>query len=264
MMIRKGYFDVPVGQLHYGTAGDGGPRIVLLHESPLSNRIYFDVAKQIALWGQVLLPDTPGYGQSTALTSSAKLSDYAANLIVGIKQWSGEQQVIIGGIHTGASLAVEIANQAPELCGGLFLIGLPTYTDEMRESRIKTYAPSIELQADGSHVIWAWDRYRKMWPTAPLEHIQLAVADLYYNLERYNWAYLQAFGYRAELAIKNVKCPIMMSAAAGEFLHEGTQQLAQQEGLPFHSFPGEDWQGQVSLRNPDELDLALKLFAESL
>jgi pimeloyl-ACP methyl ester carboxylesterase len=263
-MVMKEYLNLESGQLHFAKAGETGPRIVLLHESPLSNRVYFDVMERMSTWSQVFAPDTPGYGQSTPLSSAATLSDFASKLIEGIRLWSKGEKVIVSGVHTGASLSVEIANQAPELCAGLLLIGLPTYTDEMRALRLSEYAPSVEIKEDGSHVMWAWDRYRKMWPTAPLAHIQLATADLIYNLERYNWAYLEAFKYRSEEKIKNVKCPILMSAAEGEFLYEGTKLLAEIEGHEFLGFPGLDWQGQVSLRNPDDLDKALKDFALSL
>jgi hypothetical protein len=263
-MVIKEYLNLESGQLHFAKAGETGPRIVLLHESPLSNRVYFDVMERMSTWSQVFAPDTPGYGQSTPLSSAATLSDFASKLIEGIRLWSKGEKVIVSGVHTGASLSVEIANQAPELCAGLLLIGLPTYTDEMRALRLSEYAPSVEIKEDGSHVMWAWDRYRKMWPTAPLAHIQLATADLIYNLERYNWAYLEAFKYRSEEKIKNVKCPILMSAAEGEFLYEGTKLLAEIEGHEFLGFPGLDWQGQVSLRNPDDLDKALKDFALSL
>jgi len=263
-MVIKEYLNLESGQLHFAKAGETGPRIVLLHESPLSNRVYFDVMERMSTWSQVFAPDTPGYGQSTPLSSAATLSDFASKLIEGIRLWSKGEKVIVSGVHTGASLSVEVANQAPELCAGLLLIGLPTYTDEMRALRLSEYAPSVEIKEDGSHVMWAWDRYRKMWPTAPLAHIQLATADLIYNLERYNWAYLEAFKYRSEEKIKNVKCPILMSAAEGEFLYEGTKLLAEIEGHEFLGFPGLDWQGQVSLRNPDDLDKALKDFALSL
>lgn len=263
-MVIKGYFNLDSGQLHFAKAGDAGPRIVLLHESPLSNRVYFDVMERMSTWSQVFAPDTPGYGQSTPLSSAATLSDFASKLIEGIRHWSKGEKVIVSGVHTGASLSVEIANQAPELCAGLLLIGLPTYTDEMRAARVSGYAPSVEIKEDGSHVMWAWDRYRKMWPTAPLAHIQLATADLIYNLERYNWAYIEAFKYRSEEKIKKIKCPILMSAAEGEFLYEGTKLLAEIEGHNFFGFPGLDWQGQVSLRNPADLDQALKDFSLSL
>jgi pimeloyl-ACP methyl ester carboxylesterase len=263
-MVTKDYLNLDFGQIHFAKAGEAGPRIVLLHESPLSNRVYFDVMERMSSWCQAFAPDTPGYGQSTPLSRNATLGDFAAKLIEGIRLWSNGEKVIVSGVHTGASLSVEIANQAPDLCAGLLLIGLPTYTEEMRASRIKSYAPSVEVKEDGSHVMWAWDRYRKMWPTAPLADIQLATADLIYNLERYNWAYLEAFKYHAEDKIKNVKCPILMSAAAGEFLYEGTKLLAEAEGHRFFGFPGVDWQGQVSLRNPAELDQALKDFALSL
>lgn len=261
-MLKKGYIDTSSGQLHYATIGDSGPSVVLLHESPLSNRIYYEVAREISTWGKVFLPDTPGYGQSSPLTREADLPAYAAVLIEAINSWRGDDRVIIGGIHTGASLCVEIANQAPEICLGIVPIGLPAYSAETRAARLKDYAPDIELSNDGSHALWAWDRYRKMWPTAPIEHIQLATADLFYNLERYNWAYHQAFKYDAAAKLKTVKCKVLMTAATGEFLFDVTKGLADREGLPFHSFPGQDGQGQVSLKNSVELSQVLKQFSE--
>lgn len=263
-MLKKGYIDTSSGQLHYATIGDSGPSVVLLHESPLSNRIYFEAAEKISTWGKVFLPDTPGYGQSSPLTREADLPAYAAVLIEAINSWRGDDKVIIGGIHTGASLCVEIANQAPEICLGIVPIGLPAYSAETRAARLKDYAPDVEIADDGSHALWAWERYRNMWPTAPLEHIQLATADLFYNLERYNWAYHQAFKYDAAAKLKTVKCEVLMTAATGEFLFDATKGLAESEGLPFHAFPGRDGQGQVSLRNSDELSQALKEFSKNI
>lgn len=262
--MRKGYIDTSFGQLHYLTAGSAGPRIVLLHESPLSNRIYAPVAELIARWGQVFAPDTPGYGQSSPIPRGSSLPDFASSLLEGIVKWSEGEKIILAGIHTGASLCVEIAHQAPSLVAGIMPIGLPTYTEEMRESRLKSYAPGVDITRDGAHVAWAWDRYVNMWPTAPLEHIELAVEDLIYNLPRYNQAYLEAFKYRVEDVIGDLKCAVELSAAQGEFLHEGTKELAAKLGHPFVSFPGEDWQGQVSLRNPQEMNQALKDFAQRI
>lgn len=263
-MLRKGYVDTTSGQVHFATIGNSGPNIVLLHESPLSNRIYYEVAKKISSWGRVFLPDTPGYGQSTPLTKEADLPAYAAALIEAIDSWRNGEKVIIGGIHTGASLCVEIANQAPEMCRGIVPIGLPAYSAEVRAARLKDYAPDVQLSNDGSHAFWAWDRYRNMWPTAPLEHVQLASADLFYNLERYNWAYHQAFKYDAAAKLRAVTCKVLMTAATGEFLFDSTKELAESEGLPFHVFPGQDWQGQVSLNNSDELSQVLKQFSDSI
>jgi hypothetical protein len=55
-----------------------------------------------------------------------------------------------------------------------------------------------------------------------------------------------------------------MTAAEGEFLFEGTKQLAHIEGHEFFGFPGVDWQGQVSLRNPSDLNQAMKNFIQSI
>jgi len=262
--MHKGYLDLSYGQLHYASAGNVGPRIVLLHESPLSHRMFTDAIASMSTWSQIFTPDTPGYGQSDPLKVTPGMDVYAQILSEGICKWSDDGEVIIVGVHTGASLAVEIANQIPQICKGLYLIGLPTYSDEMRQSRIESYSPSIELDDEGSHAVWAWDRYRKMWPTAPIAQVQQATADLFYNLERYNLAYLEAFKYSAEERLKNLRCPVVLSAAENEFLHAGTQELALREGIEFHTFPGIDWQGQVPMRNPKEMDREIRKFADKI
>lgn len=253
--------DLDYGQIHFAQAGSSGPKIVLLHESPLSNRMFTDTILEVSKWGHAFAPDTPGYGQSTPLNGEVDVPSLAKQLIKAISVWSLDQKVVVCGVHTGASLAVEIARQAPEICEGIYLVGLPSYSDEVREARLKTYAPGIEIQESGAHLAWAWDRYVKMWPTATLDQVQLATADIIYSLERYNTGYLAAFKYRAEEVLATLQCPVTLSAAENEFLYEGNQGLALQLGIKFHAFPGIDWQGQVPLRNSAELGLELKSFA---
>jgi pimeloyl-ACP methyl ester carboxylesterase len=223
--------------------------------------MFADTMLEVSHWGHAFAPDTPGYGQSTPLSGQVDVPSLARQLIKAIRIWSQDQKVIVCGVHTGASLAVEIAHQAPELCEGVYLVGLPSYSEEVREERLKTYAPGIEIQESGAHLAWAWDRYVKMWPTATLDQVQLATADIIYSLERYNTGYLAAFKYLADEVLATLKCPVTLSAAENEFLYESNKALATQLGIKFHAFPGIDWQGQVPLRNPAELGHELKNFA---
>ena len=124
--IRCGYVDTSWGQVHYRSAGNAGPWVGLFHESPLSSRVYEDVLVQLAPHCRAVAFDTPGYG-SSALPPSAteEIPDYAevlgqAAVAVGMKD------AVFGGVHTGASIAIELAHDTaglhyavkPQNCSG--------------------------------------------------------------------------------------------------------------------------------------------------
>jgi pimeloyl-ACP methyl ester carboxylesterase len=258
----KGYQNFDYGQIHYLTAGDTGPSIVLLHESPLSNRVFEKCIPALSEWAQVFAPDTPGYGNSDALAKSSTLADYAKVIGESIKLWAGDRQVLICGTHTGASLAIELVNQFPNIASGLFLIGVPFYTEAESSDRIANWCPDIEITEEGEHLNWAWRRYQKIWPTAPLLDRNMAVLDMLSVSDKYNWGYLQAFNYAVGDRIKNVNCALRISAAENEFLFAGSKRLAEQINADFTVFAGLD--GQVPLRAPDLFSEELKKFHESL
>ena len=260
--MEKGYHNFDHGQVHYLTAGVNGPRIVLLHESPLSNRVFEKCVPALTQWSQIFAPDTPGYGNSDALSKSSTLADYARVIGESIRRWAGDNPVLICGTHTGASLAIEVVNQFPNISSGLFLLGVPFYTESESADRIANWCPDIEISEDGKHLEWAWRRYQKIWPTAPMLDRNMAVLEMLSVSDKYNWGYLQAFKYAVADRIKNVKCALRIAAAENEFLFAGSKKLADQINAEFTVFEGLD--GQVPLRAPELFSKELKKFYESM
>lgn len=260
--MKRTYVDVGDRQVHATFGGKTGQRIVLLHESPLSNRVYENAFQHLDNWSRYFAPDTPGYGKSDPISRDATMDKYAALLSQAIKQWADGEKVVIVGIHTGASVAIEIAAQYPEICQGLFLIGVPVYNESDRADRIANWCPDISIGVNGEHLQWAWNRYVKIWPTAPIEFRNLAVNEMLNVWDRYNWGYQQAFVYDVKTQIQKVTCPIQIAAAAGEFLHNASQDLAKEFDKPFVTFAGLD--GQVPLRNPELFVSELRKFCESI
>ena len=66
--VRKGFVDVPSGQIHYRAAGYGPP-VVLLHDSPRSSVMHAEMLQALAGEFTAIAIDTPGYGHSTPLPS---------------------------------------------------------------------------------------------------------------------------------------------------------------------------------------------------
>ena len=63
-VVRKGYVDSPMGQIHYRTCGEGTP-LLMLHMTPQSSLQFQNTFPLLINAGfQVIAPDTPGYGMS--------------------------------------------------------------------------------------------------------------------------------------------------------------------------------------------------------
>jgi catechol 2,3-dioxygenase-like lactoylglutathione lyase family enzyme len=79
--IHRGFFDGRFGQLHYRridpvAATSLQPPIVLLHQTPLSGRMFTEILAPLARNRTVYALDTPGYGESDAPPAVPKIADY--------------------------------------------------------------------------------------------------------------------------------------------------------------------------------------------
>ena len=61
--IRQGYVDLPEGQIHYRTAGDGPP-LLLLHIASFSSDQFLEVLPTLAGENWVIAMDRFGHGTS--------------------------------------------------------------------------------------------------------------------------------------------------------------------------------------------------------
>ncbi|MBW3602950.1 MAG: alpha/beta hydrolase, partial [Actinobacteria bacterium] len=116
---------LPWGQVHLRRAGDDGPVVVLVHQSPLSSRTYAPALPHLAGAGLVAVAvDTPGFGSSARPPADWSIPEYAAALWQVVDRL-GLGTVALLGQHTGATISVEAALQRPSQSDRLILQGLP-------------------------------------------------------------------------------------------------------------------------------------------
>jgi haloalkane dehalogenase len=217
--VRRGYVESPLGQIHYRAAGSTGPALALFHESPLSSQIF---ERCLPLLGDRLRAfafDTPGYGLSDPPENALEIPGYADLMLKALDQLS-LARFAVAGVHTGASIAVEIAVQAdPGRVTHAVLSGVPLFTDEERAEFLASWAPEKHAEPDGSHLKWAWDRYQRIWgDDSPPELLNLGAVHIAANLLHYNSAYNAAFRYDPGPALQRLACPVYLLNPAHDLI----------------------------------------------
>jgi pimeloyl-ACP methyl ester carboxylesterase len=158
--MKRGYADTPEGQIHYITAGEGEP-LLLLHQKG-SSRQYWKLIPLVAERYRTFAPDNLGSGNSDPLPPNVQIADLARNM-VHFLDFLGIEKAHIFGFHTGNKIATEMAAAWPSRVDRLILCGhthsiIPEH--EACIAAIKAIAgPCIrkfEPQPDGSHLVKQW------------------------------------------------------------------------------------------------------------
>jgi pimeloyl-ACP methyl ester carboxylesterase len=248
-MVR-GYVGTSWGQVHYRAAGDDGPAVVLLHESPLSSAVYETTLPVLGRSTRAVAFDTPGYGTSDGPPGQAEIADYAAVLLEAIDRLSIER-FAVAGVHTGASLAIQLAVQAPNRVTHAVLSGVPLFSEEERATYLSSWSPDVEVASDGSHLRWAWERYVRIWEGPPAL-LHFGATTLLANLADYNRAYLAAFRYDPAPDLASVTCPVLLYTAERDLLIRSDEEAVSRfPDAQLEAVPG--FVGQLPLRAPELL-----------
>jgi len=174
--MRKGYLNVPWGQVHFRTAEASPdlPPLILLHQSPLSSETYEPLLPHLASWCTPYALDTPGYGGSSPAPGDWEVADYAA-AVWTCADLLGARKAMLFGRATGSVFALEAARARPERTQCLMLYGFPAYTAEERAHRIKQHAPPNPPQDDGSHLQVIWNRIKGEYPWMAPDLVMLSI-----------------------------------------------------------------------------------------
>ena len=155
-MIRRGYVDIPEGQMHYRTMGSG-PVVMLLHQVVRSSDEYRRVMPVLAEKYRVVAMDMLGYGESVKPPRPYALPDHGKNLVSFLDAMGIEKASLVGH-HTGAKLAVELAATHPERVEKMVLSALPYgYLMKEDDPMPEIYRP-MEVKGDGSHLDRIWNQ----------------------------------------------------------------------------------------------------------
>lgn len=217
-MIRRAYCDIDAGQLHYRQAGNPQKTpLILLHQSPSSSVMFESLMHALGDDYWLLAPDTPGFGQSDPLRERVSIAAYAK----AVRQFLDGlniKRALLFGHHTGASVAVQLAHDCPDLALAIALSG-PTLLSDQLKAILPEKAKPFPLREDGSHLLGMWQRMRDKEPDAPLALslretvLGLVVGDAY--PEAYRAVIEQPFAEQ----LQAIACPVLVFAGTGDPLY---------------------------------------------
>lgn len=208
--VRRGFFDGRYGQLHLRRAAPvraAGPHapVVLLHQTPLSGRMFSELLPELARDRIVLAPDTPGYGESAGPAAPPSLGGYAEALHEFIAEQ--KEPVDLVGYHTGALIAAEIAARHPRSVRRLVLVSVPLF-DAGRRAKLRTTAP---LEEDGSALLAEWRSTMSVRPPGQsLEQAARIVAEKQRAGSRAGFAMAAVAGFDAAPTLRAIRVPTVV------------------------------------------------------
>jgi len=169
---------------------------------------------------------------------------------------------VLGGVHSGASLAIAAAAHLPP--AGLMVSGVPLFDAEERARFIAGWTPEAPLDDRGSQFAWAVERYRRTWgPDLPRELLHLAVVELMRVADRYEWGYQAAFRYDPSEALAAADVPVLLlNAESDRLAAKDAAALTLARDARLVVLPG--LPGQPHLRAPGRFAAALLAFAQEV
>ena len=227
--MKRGYVDIPDGQMHYRTEGSGEP-FVLLHGAQSSSGAFAQFIPLLSPRYRAIAIDYLGHGESDPAPRQYTMADYA-QCVLDFLDGLGVQKTNLMGFSTGANVAVEVAAIAPERVDKLILYNCPYWKDEDSRQRFPGDYPPIELEADGSHLMDKWQSSAGALEGAPLAEVQRGViARLQAQLspKRGEETHDAVFMYDVQPRLPLVKSPTLVlkvTREGGEIFHPYAEEV---------------------------------------
>jgi pimeloyl-ACP methyl ester carboxylesterase len=158
------FIDVDVVRLHYLERGEGPP-LVLLHGngSMIQDFVSSGLVDMAARQHRVIVFDRPGYGHSTRPRGRVWSPEAQADLLREALDRLGVSQAVILGHSWGASVAVAMALNHPQMVRGLVLAS-GYYYPTARVDMALLSGPAVPLVGDVSRYTIAPLVSRLVWP----------------------------------------------------------------------------------------------------
>jgi pimeloyl-ACP methyl ester carboxylesterase len=223
--MRRDFLDTPFGQIHYATEGSG-ESVLLLHQTARSMNEYEQVIPLIAKKYRVIAMDTLGYGDSDKPNRCPTIANYAETVLMLIDTL-GLSKISIVGHHTGAYIGVEVASTYPDRVEKAVLSGpAPTMFSEDKPEIPEPYEEwyenwknwlGKETREDGSHLIRAWELFRKHDPSLRADRLNKRLLDYLKAGDTGIYAYDALATYRMEDRLPLIECPTLVLFGTNDF-----------------------------------------------
>jgi len=211
--IRRGYVDVPWGQIHYATCGTGPP-VVLVHQSPRSWDEFRAVMPLLAPRYRVVAADTAGFGASDIAPDGEETIERYADGLLAVVDALGIGPMSVVGHHTGALVALEVAARVPERVRALVLSSAPFKTPAERAAALGGRGvDAVEERADGGHLLELWRGRQAFYPAGRTDLLRRFLVDALRVGDRVEEGHRAVNRYAVEDRISLVTAPVYLVAA---------------------------------------------------
>lgn len=222
-------------QVHYRRAGSGNP-VILLHQSPTSSKEYTPLIEEIAALGYtVIAPDTAGNGMTERLPIKdfPDMEDYADG-VADLMTELGIRKAPVYGFHTGGVCALALGLRHPDRVTIAIMDGYIQMSEADKAYYLADYLPAFKYDWSGSHLTWAWSRFREQmiffpWfskdsarrmpvDLPPPAAIHEAVMEFFRADDNYRRAYRPAFTFDTANAVRNTKANTLITTSQTDVL----------------------------------------------
>lgn len=211
--ITRRFVDTRSGRVHLAECGVGSP-LLLLHQTPRSWDEYRDVLPLVGRKYRALAMDTRGFGDSDPLAKTdITIEDWAAAAL-DLADALGLPTFAVGGHHTGAVIALELASRAPERITHLIVSAMP-FVDAERRARHAGHRviDDVTARPDGQHLAELWERRRPYYPEqGSIDLLERFVRDALKAGPMMVEGHRVVNRYRMEDRIGLVRCPTLILA----------------------------------------------------
>ena len=214
MEIDRAFVRISEGQVHYRTCGPNSEPaklpLYMIHASPSSSLNLTPLMAELGEDRWVIAPDTLGFGDSPPPVQDVPNAEDYAESVTRVMDALGLEACDVYGSHTGAHIACELAIRYPARVRWLVFDGIGMFTAEDKADFLANYAPEVQPDEFGQHLVWAWHfvrdqvlhfpyfrRTREFRRTEasmpPPEAIQPVVLEVLKGLTSYHKGYRAAF-----------------------------------------------------------------------
>jgi pimeloyl-ACP methyl ester carboxylesterase len=221
--MKKGYIDVPEGQMHYRMEGRGDP-LVLLHQAPLSSEEFMDMIPVLSRHFLVIAPDMMGHGNSDDPPSEFAMADYERCLLRFLDALDIEAPLLFGN-HSGGALALSAAVNHPGRVKKLIVSGEACVSTErvaafLESLKTKPLSREVPMTEDGAFLVDAWNRYKALAPSAkPEVRFKPFIIGQAARIRPYDAHYAVLRWMAEENRLPRVQCPTLVFFPDKDILH---------------------------------------------
>lgn len=221
-IIRKGYAQTELGQIHYletartNTSGAALPALVLLHQTPSSGEMFRPLMQLLAQDFYCIAPDFIGFGNSDEAPDDHSVALYAQSVWLCLQALQVSAPLVFGH-HTGVAVAAQLEHDHPGFCRKLMFSG-PTLLSDTQKLALPDSVVDASTDEAGEFLQRYWQKIRSKDTAVPIE-LSLRETLLALRLgTSYKKAYQAVAAQDFARQIAQIQCPTLVFAGERDVL----------------------------------------------